>query len=111
MSRDHIRHQADDGTWLQRVNAAIQAVKALYQTVSEENGNTGILIRQLGSLKAARAAWQSGDRDRARELLTAALNAGDGEPAAAEGTPPPPSSLNGQAGAHHAPPLVPRTPE
>src|SRR5262245_10976774 len=101
MSTDHIRHQADDGAWLQRVNAAIQAVKVLYQAVSEENGNTAILTRQLSCLKAARASWLAGDRDQARELLTAALNAGDGEPAATEGASPPPPSLNGQAGAYH----------
>jgi hypothetical protein len=59
----------------------------LYQRASRENGNTDRLIRQMRCLKQARAAWLSGDRSRARQLLAAALALDDG-----------PHLENGQAG-------------
>jgi hypothetical protein len=67
--------------------------------------NRALLIRQLRGLKAARAAWLAGDRDRARQLLTAAFNAGGEETGAAEAIPPAPPSLNDQAGERNAPAL------
>ena len=78
MSRRHIRQPAADEAWLQRVTAALNAVRSLYQRVSRENGDTSRLIRQMRCLKQARAAWLSGDRCRARGLLAAALALDDG---------------------------------
>ena len=96
MSRRHIRQSAADEAWLQRVTAALNAVRSLYQRVFRENGNTERLIRQIRCLKQARAAWLSGDRNRARQLLAAAMNPDDGQPPAdgAAST----AASNGQAG-------------
>ena len=96
MSTGPFRQHADDETWFQQLNDALQAVEALYQTVSRKNGNTAILARQVCALRAARLAWLTGSRDRARRLMTAALNAGDGQPPAnGEASA---AASNGQAG-------------
>ena len=96
MSRRHIRQPAADEAWLPQVNAALNAVRSLYQRVSRENGNTDRLIRQMRCLKQARAAWLSGDRSRARQLLAAAMNSDDRQ-RPADGAASTPDS-NGQAG-------------
>ena len=77
MSTLQSQQHAADETWFQRITDALQAVEALYQTVSRENGNTAILARQVRSLKAARLAWLTGSRERAHRLVAAALNQGD----------------------------------
>ena len=97
MSRRHIRQPAADEAWLPQVNAALNAVRSLYQRVSRENGNTDRLIRQMRCLKQARAAWLSGDRNRARQLLAAAMNPDDDGQPAADGEASAAAS-NGQAG-------------
>ena len=94
--RRHIRQPAADEAWLQRLNDALQAVEALYQTVSRKNGNTAILARQVCALRAARLAWLTGSRDRARQLLAAAMNPDDDGQPPANGEAS--TASNGQAG-------------
>src|SRR5262245_48266038 len=87
----HIRQPAADQAWLKRVTAALDAVRALYQIVSREKGNTARLTWQMRCLQQARSAWLAGDCGRAQQLLAAAMNPDDGPP-----------SGNGQASEHSA---------
>jgi hypothetical protein len=101
MSTNHTPPPAGDETWLQRVNEALQAVKALHQSVSQENGDTARVTRMLRRLKQARAVWLAGDRARAEQLLAAAMTPDD-EPVDAKDAAAALAPLNGQAGERRA---------